>query len=369
MEVAVITRHAIANYGSLLQAAATQNALETLGHNCRIIDYVRPGEVCTQLHKCQLQQKPRWNRTPLRRRVYGTLLYTENVMAGRLFESARRQMLHLTAPYSTAQELTANGPKADVYMTGSDQVWGPMEDGTYDPVYRLTFAPEGAKKVAYAASFGSTELSKPLRGQFCRDLRQYATITVQEDSAIALLHQLGLEGKQVIDPVFLPDDAFWQSLLEPINAAPGSYFLVYQMHKDPALCAYAKAAAKAAGKPLLRLSASVHQATWGGKFIYAPTPGQFLHYIKNAACVITDSFHGTAFSLRFGVPFAEVLPTNCTGTCNHSLLTLTGLQSRLVTDPTDIALTATPINYAPVNKKIETARTASLSLLREMIEK
>ena len=235
MEVAVITRHAIANYGSLLQAAATQNALEALGHNCRIIDYVRPGEVCTQLHKYQLQQKPRWNRTPLRRRVYGTLCYTENVMAGRLFESARRQMLHLTAPYSTAQELTANGPKADVYMTGSDQVWGPMEDGTYDPVYRLTFAPEGAKKVAYAASFGSTELSKPMRGQFCRDLRQYTSITVREDSAIALLHQLGLEGKQVIDPVFLPDDAFWQSLLEPINAAPGSYFLIYQMHKDPAL--------------------------------------------------------------------------------------------------------------------------------------
>ena len=51
MEVAVITRHAIANYGSLLQAAATQNALEALGHNCRIIDYVRPNEVCTQLHK------------------------------------------------------------------------------------------------------------------------------------------------------------------------------------------------------------------------------------------------------------------------------------------------------------------------------
>lgn len=85
--------------------------------------------------------------------------------------------------------------------------------------------------------------------------------------------------------------------------------------------------------------------------------------------MITDSFHGTAFSLRFGVPFAEVLPTNCTGTRNHSLLTLTGLQSRLVTDPADTTLTATPINYAPVHKKIETARTASLSLLREMIEK
>lgn len=146
MEVAVITRHAIANYGSLLQAAATQNAIEALGHSCRIIDYVRPNEVCTQLHKCQLQQKPRWNRTPLRRRVYSTLRYTENVMAGRLFESARRQMLHLTEPFSTAQELTANGPKADVYMTGSDQVWGPMEDGTYDPVYRLAFVRRRAQK-------------------------------------------------------------------------------------------------------------------------------------------------------------------------------------------------------------------------------
>lgn len=224
MEVAVITRHAIANYGSLLQAAATQNALEALGHNCRIIDYVRPGEVCTQLHKCQLQQKPRWNRTPLRRRVYGTLLYTENVMAGRLFESVRRQMLHLTAPYSTAQELTVNGPKADVYMTGSDQVWGPMEDGTYDPVYRLTFAPEGAKKVAYAASFGCTELSKPLRGQFCRDLRQYATITVREDSAIALLHQLGLEGKQVIDPVFCRMTLFGRACWNPSAQRPAATF-------------------------------------------------------------------------------------------------------------------------------------------------
>ena len=85
--------------------------------------------------------------------------------------------------------------------------------------------------------------------------------------------------------------------------------------------------------------------------------------------MITDSFHGTAFSLRFGVPFTEVLPTNCTGTRNQSLLTLTKLQSRLVTDPADTTLTTTPINYAPVHKKIETARTASLSLLREMIEK
>lgn len=113
----------------------------------------------------------------------------------------------------------------------------------------------------------------------------------------------------------------------------------------------------------------MHQATWGGKFIYVPTPGQFLHYIKNAACVITDSFHGTAFSLRFGVPFAEVLPTNCTGTCNHSLLTPDRTAKPPGHGPADTALTATPINYAPVHKKIETARTASLSLLREMIEK
>ena len=115
MEVAVITRHAIANYGSLLQAAATQNALEALGHNCRIIDYVRPGEVCTQLHKYQLQQKPRWNRTPLRRRVYGTLCYTENVMAGRLFESPAAD----AAPDSAVQ----HGARVDCQRTQSRCVY------------------------------------------------------------------------------------------------------------------------------------------------------------------------------------------------------------------------------------------------------
>ena len=188
MEVAVITRHAIANYGSLLQAAATQNAIEALGHSCRIIDYVRPNEVCTQLHKCQLQQKPRWNRTPLRRRVYSTLRYTENVMAGRLFESARRQMLHLTEPFSTAQELTANGPKADVYMTGSDQVWGPMEDGTYDPVYRLAFAPQGTKKVAYAACSGGCRATADciygcVGCGVCRDVCPAHAITIENGRA------------------------------------------------------------------------------------------------------------------------------------------------------------------------------------------
>lgn len=58
MEVAVITRHAIANYGSLLQAAATQNALETLGHNCRIIDYVRPGEVVPSCINASCNKSP-----------------------------------------------------------------------------------------------------------------------------------------------------------------------------------------------------------------------------------------------------------------------------------------------------------------------
>lgn len=67
MKVAVITRHAITNYGSLLQAFATQQVIENLGHTCEIIDYIRDDESYSQHEKTLLARKPEWNRNPLKK--------------------------------------------------------------------------------------------------------------------------------------------------------------------------------------------------------------------------------------------------------------------------------------------------------------
>ena len=64
MKIAVITRHAITNYGSLLQTLATQQVIENLGYRCEIIDYIREDESCGEYEKTLLKQKTNWNQNP-----------------------------------------------------------------------------------------------------------------------------------------------------------------------------------------------------------------------------------------------------------------------------------------------------------------
>lgn len=132
--------------------------------------------------------------------------------------------------------------------------------------------------------------------------------------------------------------------------------------------AYAAQVAKSLGLPLIRVSTSVHQVSREGKLIWCPEIGKFLSYIKNAECMVTDSFHGTAFAINFNTTFVEVLPNNKTGTRNMSILKLTGLSDRILSNDKDIVLAKKRIDYSGVNQIIEEKRKASLSVLKNMIE-
>ena len=253
-----------------------------------------------------------------------------------------------------------------MYMTGSDQVWGPVENGTYDSAYCLSFTDETDKKIAYAASFGRTEMTKDIEAFFQKWLSQYRHIGVREDSAVSLLNKMGIDSVQVLDPTLLLDSAFWSKLAKPVREK--NYVLVYQLHNDKRVGVYALRVAKSLGLPLIRVSTSFHQISREGKFVWCPDIGQFLSYIKNAACMITDSFHGTAFAINFNTPFVEVLPNNKTGTRNMSILKLTGLSDRILCDDKDITLAKQKIDYSRANQIIEEKRQDSLNVLKNMIE-
>ena len=366
MKVAVITRHAITNYGSLLQAFATQKAVESLGHSCEIIDYIRDDESCTQHEKTLLKQKPAWNCNPLKKAIYLALRQPESIAAGKRFEKERSQYLNLTRKYTNHEQLLHDKPLADVYMTGSDQVWGPVENGTYDSAYCLSFTGEEEKRIAYAASFGRTEMSDSTAKFFEKWLSRYRHIGVREDSAVGLLNEMCIDSVQVLDPTLLLDAAFWSAMAKPIQEK--KYVLIYQLHNDERLGAYASRVAKSLGLPLIRVSASFHQINREGKLIWCPSMGEFLSYIKNAACLITDSFHGTAFAINFNTAFVEVLPNNKTGTRNVSILKMTGLSDRILREDGNTRLAEQKIDYARVNHVLAEKRKESLELLRNMIE-
>lgn len=366
MKVAVITRHAITNYGSLLQAMATQQVIENLGHSCEIIDYVREDESYQQHERTLLEHKQEWNRNPFRKYIYLLLRQPESIAAGKRFEKAQNKYLKLTKRYENGGQLVEERPVADVYMTGSDQVWGPMEDGSYDSSYCLSFTEEKDKRIAYAASFGHTEMTEKMERYFRQWLSRYQHIAVREDSAVVLLKKMGLEAEQVLDPTLLLNAEYWERYLKPIPRK--KYILVYQLHNDKQLGKYARKVAKTQHLPLIRVSASFHQIIREGKFVWNPELGEFLSYIKNAECMITDSFHGTAFAINFNVPFVEVLPNNNTGTRNMSILKMTGLSGRVLKNADNLTLGSEPIDYRRVNEILENKRVESLTILQKMIE-
>lgn len=366
MKIAVITRHAVLNYGSLLQAFATQKVIENLGHTCEIINYIREDESYLHREKTLLMRKPEWNGNLLKKAVYLALRQPESIAAGRKFEKEQAKYLNLTQRYSCPEQLSDNKPAADVYMTGSDQVWGPVENGSLDSSYCLSFTDFYDKRIAYAASFGRSDLNDSVLQYYNKWLGRYDHIAVRESSAKELIEKMGLHAVQVLDPTLLLDTDFWNGYAK--NVQNGKYVLVYQIHNDKRVGAYAVKAARAMGLPLIRISTSFHQISRAGKFIWCPSVGEFLGFIKNAQCLITDSFHGTAFAMNFNTPFVEVLPNNNTGTRNMSILKITGLLGRILKNDGDVALAQEKIDFENANRILETEREKSISVLKQMIE-
>ena len=366
MIVDVITRHAIINYGSLLQAIATQRIVEQLGHDCKIIDYIRDDENYKEREKTLLKNKPFWNKTLVRRLVYLALRMPEGYFTGKRFEKERNKLLKMTRRYTSLDELQQDLPKADIYMTGSDQVWGPVECGEYDYAYCLNFTRDMDKRISYAASFGRTEFRQDVIDNYKHYLSRYAHVSVREKSALEIMESLGIHSEQVLDPTLLFGKDFWKQFFKPIKNK--KYVLIYQIHNNPVLGEYAKGIAKEMGLPLIRISASLSQLIRPGKLVYCPSIGEFLSYIDNAECLITDSFHGTAFAINFNTQFVEVLPNNNTGTRNISILEMTNLSGRIVNNLNDVSVAMEKIDFSKVNEILYKNRNESIDCLKKMIE-
>lgn len=362
MNIKVITRHAPSNYGSLLQSIATVTILERLGHTCEIIDYIRDDEHGLKAVTTVLDGKQGWNGNLLKKLAYIALRYPEEKRAEMKFSRMRKNYLKLTGLCRTHEDLKRL--KADMFMTGSDQVWGPTLNGHYDEAYFLSFVKD-KPKTAYAASFGRTDFTPQVLSEYKKLLSAYSGIAVRENSAVDLLAQMNIPcAGQVLDPTLLLTGEEWGKWIE--KDVQGKYVLVYQLHNNPALSDYAVRFARHVGLPLYRVSPTFHQIRRGGKFVYLPDLGEFLSYIKHSTYFITDSFHGTAFALNFNRQFIEILPNNKTGSRNQSILQLTGLQDRIVTDYNDFSISNKKIDYESVNAVLRCEREKSMSIMHDL---
>ncbi len=364
MKVSIITRHAIPNYGSILQSYASQKTFENLGYDAEILNYIRYDERDKEsvISNCHIPKDGLKNK--IKRFIYFCLQYPNSQKMNKTFEKFQKKYLRLSnTTYGSVEELKRKLPLADVFVTGSDQVWGKIGPVEYDPAYFLSFVPENKHQIAYSASFGKTDLNDELTKELDNLLKNYNSILVREKSAVDIVEQYtNKSAKHILDPTLMLDQKEWDALCEPTGLEGTDYIFVYQLHHNKEMEDYITRIQKETGLPVYRAHPSIFYALKPGHFIHLPTPGQFLSYIKNAKYMVTDSFHGTVFSIIFNKQFIDIIP-ELTGTRIYSLLEMINQENRILKDMNDFSWMDKMIDYTYVNKIIEAKKKETLDAL------
>ena len=260
----------------------------------------------------------------------------------------------------------------DVFVTGSDQVWNPSAQSSIEP-YFLTFAPEGAKKISYAASFGVSEIGLNLQERYKKYLSKYDYISVRERNACDIVKQLvDKDAEWVLDPTLLLNKDEWLKVAKQYVNIPERSVLVYTLFDSPAIFNLAKRIAHEKGISVLRITKRAYFVSRidGIRNISDAGPAEFISLIAGADYVVTDSFHGTAFSVNLGIPFSVVVSSKKKNNSRMvSLLDVVGLGKHLITDDCDIESVEyeVSIDIKVVNQTVEAARNKSIDFLKKAI--
>jgi hypothetical protein len=369
MKIAIITRHSIANYGSLLQTIATQYLIhDKLGNESIIINYVPKSESFFSSACTSLKANKKWNKNLFKKIFYLLTHWVENVFVESKFSLMRKKTLIMTRKFTNVNALSKASPDAEIYLAGSDQLWGPLLNGKLDSAYFLSFVNRGQKIVSFSSSFGRTSDTEENKEFYVASFSRFSSITVRESSAVSILKSLGFHSQLVLDPTLILDKSEWLKLSTRPIKITSPYILIYQVHNDRRIFDYAKKISKKTGLGLLQISPYLHLKRKNEVFRWLPSINDFLDYFNRASFVVTDSFHGTAFSINFNIPFVDILPMDGTETRIISLLELTGLAERIITNDDNLSLIDKPINFGRVNQTIERERKNSLNILDSIIK-
>ena len=363
-KISLITIFDVANFGTFLQALATAVTIQSFGAKVEIVHYERPFKDTTLLR-----------RNIFIRGIYYFYFWLRG-FDGCLFLYRCRRFVakhtSITRAYFSFEELKNNPPKADVYLTGSDQVWNTSHNQGLDEAFYLSYAPKGAKKVSYAASIGQNAIPDEYKNRTKKLLSQYDAISVRENSAVQILSELGINATQVLDPTLLLDKNQWLKYANK-RLVKDDYLLVYSVEPkefDNKVSEIAKHIANEKNLKIVSVSNYGKEKHILGCDIYYDfaLPQVFLSLMAHASFVVASSFHGTAFAINFNRPFLTVTPSAFSSRI-ASILALTGLNDRRINDVEDINkdIIDKGIDYEKVNRILEIERKKSLAFITSKI--
>ena len=372
-KVGIITYHHYYNYGTVLQAYALQKAIELAGdYSSEIIDYRAAEE--KKLTKSQLLgirikriaiYLKEWRRI-WRLKRYGSILSEKNTKFDEFFNNELKVCSDVYYSYS---DLRNNAPLYDVYVTGSDQTWSPKIG--LIPAMFLQFAPKGNKRVAYAPSIGVSNLTGEEKTRMDSWIQGYSSVSCREKGGVALLQSFLKNQKVqlVVDPTLLLTQKNWDEIaINPKIEKP--YILCYFIGHRSYYREYARHLSIQQNMPLFFIPVSWVDLINDNDFVKDAGPKEFLGLIKNASLVLTDSFHGTIFSINYHKDFYSFLKVEGGSKAMDNsritdILTRFNLSDRLIDE--GISLAYSPVDYTLVSPLIEKELAESWAYLKESL--
>ena len=301
-KIEVITLHRVTNFGSLLQVYATETALKEMGYDVEIIDFLPEGLSF---------KRAVW---PKQGSVVSKLikfipLFACNVYQYRMSDTFLKNNLSVSKKrFHNYNELLEYDFQTDIFLSGSDQIWNTQNNNPKEDLgaYYLAFAKD-KPRVAYAGSFGRTSFSDKEKAKMKKWLEKYCAVSVREDTGLDILRELEIEGTHVLDPTFLLTKDEWTEfyLKNRKDLPEKGYVFVYNLNRNKLIEEVATEIHKRTGLRIINF-ADTFEFIRGAKNTLFNTPVDFLGCLINADYVITDSFHGTSFSLNLEKQFITV---------------------------------------------------------------
>lgn len=357
MKIGIVTQPLHANYGGVLQNYALQQVLKRMGHEVWTLDYwkydwLNWADMAWRVlaHK-MLGHQVKFGRTPAEQRQFEVPL--------RRFVNKN---MSLTTPRTKRfSKKTVQKYALEALVVGSDQVWRPIYNYDVSDCF-LKFAQGlSVKRVAYAASFGTDawEFTDAQTSECAALAKQFDGISVREKSGVGLCKDhLGVSAVHVLDPTLLLQAEDYAALCKDIPQRK-PFIFAYILDKSEDKINSIQRFAEQRGLPYYIKSADSGVSMEDSIELW-------LSYFRDAAFVITDSFHGTAFSINFNKDFYVFGNAKRGNSRFDSLLGQLGLQDRVIKEQI-LKETKSHIDWNNVNKLKVLAVTDSIKWLTQKL--
>jgi len=374
MNIGIVTWFHYINYGTVLQAYALQQFLKKEGYNCVIVNYIP--QLKTILEKIKYGKYIKRTKDKIESIKFRSLrpeIIKQLIERKNLFRSFVERNINLTPEIRSNEDLRKLNESIDCFICGSDQIWNPEN---LNGIYFLNFVDDGKKKIAYAPSFGVRRIPVFKKRKIQKWINRYDKLSVREEVGVNILKSLtSKKAEVVLDPTLLLSEHDWEKIMVSPNIND-DYILCYFLGDRKEYWDAVDSLKDQTSYKVVVIPVKFNSFLKNYDMRISVGPEEFIGLIKNAKFIMTDSYHGTLFSIVFKKDFYvfkrfDDKKKDSQNSRIYNVLKMCNLEERIINnDITEKCKTGIHIDnfedvYEIINDRIEYSKNFLLTALSE----